>query len=467
MSVSLYKTQRCRYFDALGHPVRPYCTQGNRCRFIHPNDHQWAGARQRGDTPPPENRVGTKGKNSLRSRLSSGSHPHHRSRSSPLLPQADLFKRKQDDIVRDRDGDEKSARKGDRKRKFESWEERYVPERDAAADHGGSLKRANDEVDTYPNQRPRKSEKTPNRSVSRSGLTSNNQSTDQMTRAAPHDSKVTEKHSKPMSNVSDTFHRLAKLCGKIVQDTCFLDREEDKLEAFTSLSLELSRAAPSTAMAATPALAAVIANHAKIRQHVEDHIRELESLWRMLFSTLEEDISKVIDSRLRKAIAALHTEEDSKLRAITHHSSLKLLADAPCGACGETPTPHHPMDGWKKNAAERTRAYSEQSVISVDVVAGANGSPDQNHHRLALPSMSLVEPKQEQDLRTNLTNVLEGIKIQMNRQTEALQQLAKENLQLNCTTEYSRSPAPSDSCASSRREPSIGFGPTMHFDHQL
>lgn len=217
-----------------------------------------------------------------------------------------------------------------------------------------------------------------------------------------------------------------RLCGKIVQDTCFLDREEDKLKAFTNLSSELSRAAPSTAMAATPALAAVIANHAKIRQRVEDHIRELESLWRMLFSTLEEDISKVIDSRLRKAIAALHMERDNILRTITHHSSLKLLADAPCG---ETPTPHHPVDGWKETAAERTRTCSEQSVI-VDVVARANGSPDQNHHPPASPSMLSVGPKQEEDLRTNLTDVLEGIKLQMNRQAEALQQLAKENLQV-------------------------------------
>ncbi|KIL00420.1 hypothetical protein PAXRUDRAFT_821712 [Paxillus rubicundulus Ve08.2h10] len=454
MSVSLYKTQRCRYFDDLGHPVRPYCTQGNRCRFIHPNDHQWASAKQMGDTPPSENRVRTRGKNSAKSRLSSA-----QSRSSPLLPQADLFKRKQDDVVRGRDDDKRSARK----RNFESWEG-YVQERDAAAEHGGSLKRANDEGDTYPNQRLRKSEKTPNRSVSRSGLTSNNQSADQMTRAAPRDSEVTAKHSKPMSSVPDTFNRLAKLCGTIVQDTCFLDREEDKLKAFTSLSSELSRAAPSTAMVVAPALAAVIASHAKIRQRGEDHTRELESLWRVLFSTLEEDISKVIDSHLRKAITTLHAEKDSILRAITHHSSLKLLADGPCG---ETPTPHHPMDGRKETTAERTPIYSERSVTSVDVVAAAKGSPDQNRRRLAPPSMSLVGPKQEEDLRTSLTDVLEGMKLQMNKQTEALQQLAKENFQLKCITECSHSPAPSDSCASSRREPSIGYGPTTHFDHQL
>ncbi|KAF9227945.1 hypothetical protein BS17DRAFT_774522 [Gyrodon lividus] len=455
--MSLYKTQRCRYFDESGHPVRPYCSQGNRCRFIHPNDHQWARAKHRSNTPPSENRDGArkKGKNMLR--MSSGSHPHRHPHSSPLLPQADLFKHKQDHVVPDRDHQERSVRKGERKRDFESWE-RYVRERDAAIEQGGSLKRANDEDDAYPNQRLRTSEKTLNRSAS-----SDHQDSEKIPRAAPQASEVSAKYLKPTSNVSDTFHRLATLCGEIVQDTCFLDREEDKLKAFTNLSSELSRAAPSTAIAVTPALAAVIASHAKIRERVEGHIRELESLWRTLLSVLEEDISKVIDSGLRKAIATLHREKDSILQKITHSPSLRLIGDRPWG---ETPTLHYPMDGWKETAAERTMTYSEQSAISVDVVAVTSGSPDQKRHRVASPSMSLVKSKQEEDLRTSLKDVLEGMKQQMDRQTRAIELLSQENLQLKRATECSRSPVPSDSCASSRREPSIGCGPAMHFNNQ-
>lgn len=126
-------------------------------RFIHPNDHQWAKLKRRNDdTPSPENRetVRSKGKNRLQ--LSPGS-PFQRQRSSPLIPQTDLFKRKQKDAPREHDHRDWSVRNGDRRRNSDSWG--HARECNSPFEQGYSLKRANDEDDSYPNQRPRLSER--------------------------------------------------------------------------------------------------------------------------------------------------------------------------------------------------------------------------------------------------------------------------------------------------------------------
>ncbi|KAF9246539.1 hypothetical protein BU15DRAFT_58564 [Melanogaster broomeanus] len=412
--MSMYKTLRCRYFDESGYPIKPYCSKGNGCRrvfthptmilrgqpnmlslrFIHPNDRQWRGKRK-SYTPPSSRDSVRKGKNKARM-------------ASPLSSQVDTFKRKQSGIVRGHDHQDSSVRKAYSKRNFES-RALHVREHDAAAaDHGGSLRRASDEEDdTYQYQK-----------LNTFGKASHKRSTSgtELTGYRP---DVTEKDIKPTENVSGILHHIAKLCGEVVQDTCFLDREEDKVKAFTNLSSELSTAAPSTAIALAPALAGVITSYTKTRERVEDHVGELESLWKTLFSTLEEDISKLIDSRQREAIAALHKEKESILRAITQSPSLRLVGES---LSSETSTPHHPMDGWKT----KMTTYSEHNIIS-DVAVAGNGSPGQMRHHVAFPSIPVVEPKQEGDLGASIRGVLEGMKLQMDRQTRAIELLANED----------------------------------------
>ena len=126
-------------------------------RFIHPNDHQWAKPKRRNDdTPSPENRETARSKGKNKFQLSPGSPPQ-RQRSSPLIPQTDLFKRKQKDTPREHDHRDWSVRNGDRRRGSDSWV--YARERNGPFEQGYPLKRANDESDPYPNQRPRLSER--------------------------------------------------------------------------------------------------------------------------------------------------------------------------------------------------------------------------------------------------------------------------------------------------------------------
>lgn len=215
-----------------------------------------------------------------------------------------------------------------------------------------------------------------------------------------------------------------RLCCEIVQDTCFLDREQDKLKAFTGLSSELSRAVPDAAMAVTPALATVITGHTRTRERLENHVEELETLWKTLFSVLESDISKVIDSRLEQAITLLDKERDSALRVITR-SQRRVGERLHDGTTGPRQWP----DGCRETATDRTTTLSERSPIVVNSGSAINASPEERRHHGGSTSLSLV-PTREGDLGTTLRSVLEDMKTQMDRQTRAIELLAKENLQV-------------------------------------
>ena len=216
-----------------------------------------------------------------------------------------------------------------------------------------------------------------------------------------------------------------RLCCEIVQDTCFLDREEDKLKAFTGLSSELSRSGPDAAMAVTPALATVINGHTRTRERLESRIEELESLWRTLFSVLEGDISKAVNSRLEQAMTLLANERDNALRVIAH--SQRFAGDR---VSDGTTGPR------QSDRCKDTTTLSERSTNSVNGGLAVNVLSDETRHRGGPPALSLV-PTQEMDLGKSLRIVLEDMKMQMARQTRAIELLAKENLQV-CLSKWCR-----------------------------
>lgn len=172
-------------------------------------------------------------------------------------------------------------------------------------------------------------------------------------------------------------------------------------------------------MAVTPALASVITSHTRTRERLENHAEELEALWKTLFTILESDISKVIDSRLEQAMTLLDKERDSALRVITR--SQRLISD---GLHDGTTGPR--ADGWREAAMDRATIVSERGNGGPTPI---NASPEETRHNGASTSLSLIQT-QEGDLGTSLRGVLEGMKMQMDRQTRAIELLAQENLQV-------------------------------------
>ncbi|OAX44629.1 hypothetical protein K503DRAFT_194455 [Rhizopogon vinicolor AM-OR11-026] len=432
--MSLYKTMRCRYFDESGKGVKPFCNQGSRCRFIHPSDLQWDKGRNNpekfyNDTKSDKSKARSK----FKAKASSASPVPRGPRSSPLVPQYDLFKRNQGELDRERgcDPEIKPIQRDHRDRDFDYWE-RSVRERDRSRDARRSRER-NDE-----NKRPHlsKRSKKVEGQVTRSSIVDSGDNRESGSRHGKDrrdalqmtpgnsSSQLSADKKRQIEVVGEFSSRLAKLCSQLVQDSCQLDKEEERLKAFTELSSELSKAAPSTAMAVTPALAAVITSHAKCKERVTACVKELDSLWENLFSIFVTNIVKTTNINLEHAVASLHKERDAALQSYSRSCGPLLL---------------------KRKAHDRLWDALDGSIgsdIDGDGDKDATGAADDEHRSDALPeSPDLKRRRVESSVATtvkeesvDLKDLLETVKSSLAMHSRALELLAKEK-QLDASPE--------------------------------
>ncbi|KAG2157081.1 hypothetical protein DEU56DRAFT_762969 [Suillus clintonianus] len=428
--MSLYKTMRCRYFDEHGKGVKPFCNQGSRCRFIHPSDLQW----DKGRVNPEKSSYNdtkcekSKAKPKHKPKASSTSPLPRGPRSSPLVPQSDLFRRNHGELDRERgrDHEVKPIQRDRRDRDFESWE-RYVRERDRSRDvRRSSRERADEERGSYPSKRSKKTEGHVIRSsVMDSG--DNPESGSRHGKDRPDASQVTpgnlsfqsrDDKKRSIEAVGEFSSRLAKLCSQLVQDSCQLDKEEGKLKAFTELSTELSKAAPSTAMAVTPALAAVITSHAKSKERVAARVRELDSLWESMLSNVVTTIVKTIDINLERAIALLREETDAALQSyVRSYSPLLLKRKVQDQSWVEIGEPLELKDTSVGDDGDNGAAAAEHGHKAL------SRSPDLKRRRVESSAPTAVPVKEE---TVDYRGLLETMKSSLAMQTRTLELLAKE-----------------------------------------
>ncbi|KAG1756806.1 uncharacterized protein EDB91DRAFT_1094491 [Suillus paluster] len=436
--MSLYKTMRCRYFDEHGKGVKPFCNQGSRCRFIHPSDFQWDKGRINpektfhNDTKSDKIKVKPKHK----PKASSTSPIPRGPRSSPLVPQSDLFRRNHGELDRERGRDReiKAVQRDQRDRRerdFESWE-RYVRDRDRDRSRDvrrSSRERADEERGLYSSKRSKKAEGHIFRS-SMMDSDDNPESGSRHGKGRPDASEMTpgnlsfqsrDDKKRSIEVVGEFSPRLAKLCSQLVQDSCQLDKEEDKLKAFTELSSELSKAAPSTAMAVTPALAAVITSHAKCKERVAARVRELDSLWENLLSNIVTAVVKTTDINLERAIASLHKETDAALQSyVRSYSPLLLKRKAQDQSRGE-------LDGLLElKDGRETPVGDDGENGAVAAVHALSRSPELKRRRVESSAPTAVPVKEESvDYRGLLETMKSSLAVQA-RFTQTLELLAKE-----------------------------------------
>lgn len=211
---------------------------------------------------------------------------------------------------------------------------------------------------------------------------------------------------------------LAKLCSQLVQDSCQLDKEEDKLKAFTELSTELSKAAPSTAMAVTPALAAVITSHAKSKERVAARVKELDSLWESLLSNVMTTIVKTTDINLERAISLLHREKDATLQSHFRSDSPLLLK-------------RKAQDqSWRELdellELKNTSVGDDRENAATAAEHGSNAlsrSPDLKRRRVESSTLTAVPVKEE---NVDYRGLLETMKSSLAMQARTLELLTKE-----------------------------------------
>ncbi|KAG2144987.1 hypothetical protein BD769DRAFT_943108 [Suillus cothurnatus] len=221
--------------------------------------------------------------------------------------------------------------------------------------------------------------------------------------------------------------RSNRLCSQLVQDSCQLDKEEDKLKAFTELSTELSKAAPSTAMAVTPALAAVITSHAKSKERVAARVRELDSLWESLLSNVVMTIVKTTDINLERAIALLHRETDGTLQSyFRSHSPLLLkrkARDQSWEELGELLELKNTSVGDdRENGAAAATEHRSKAL---------SRSPDLKRRRMESSPTAVLVKEENVDYRGLLETMKSSLAMQMAMQTRTLELLAKEKQQLD------------------------------------
>jgi hypothetical protein len=206
--------------------------------------------------------------------------------------------------------------------------------------------------------------------------------------------------------------RSNRLCSQLVQDSCQLDKEEDKLKAFTELSTELSKAAPSTAMAVTPALAAVITSHAKSKERVAARVRELDSLWESLLSNAVTTIVKTTDINLERAIALLHKETDTALQSyVRSYSPLLLKRKAQDQSWGE-------LD--KLLEFKNTSVGDDRAAAAEHGSKALSRSPDLKRRRVE-SSVPIPVPVKEENV--GYRGLLETMKSSLAMQMRTLEQL--------------------------------------------
>ncbi|OJA21620.1 hypothetical protein AZE42_01662 [Rhizopogon vesiculosus] len=425
------RSPRSQYFDESGKGVKPFCNQGSRCRFIHPSDLQWDKGRNNpekfyNDTKSDK----SKAKSKFKAKASSTSPVPRGPRSSPLVPQYDLFKRNQGELDRERgrDPEIKPIQRDRRDRDFDYWE-RSVRERDRSRDVRRSRERHDENRRPYPSKRSKKVEGQATRSSivdsgdnRESGSRHGKDRRDALQTMSGNSSSQSSADKRRQIEVVGEFS--SRLANQLVQDSCQLDKEEERLKAFTELSSELSKAAPSTAMAVTPALAAVITSHAKCKERVTACVKELDSLWENLFSTFVTNIVKTTNINLEHAVASLHKERDAALQSHSRSCGPLLL---------------------KRKAHDRLWDELDGTMgsdVDGDGDKDATGAADDEHGSDALPeSPDLKRRRVESSVATtvkeesvDLKDLLETVKSSLAMHSRALELLAKEK-QLDASPE--------------------------------
>lgn len=167
-------------------------------------------------------------------------------------------------------------------------------------------------------------------------------------------------------------------------------------------------------MAVTPALAAVITSHAKCKERVTAHVKELDSLWENLFSIFVTNIVKTTNISLEHAIASLHKERDATLQSYNRSSGpLLLKRKAYDGLGDELDEPMELVIDGDKCAADDENG---SGVLSQ--------SPDCKRRRVE----SSVSVKEES---VDLKDLLETVKSSLAMHSRALELLVKEKQQVS------------------------------------
>ncbi|KAJ4469454.1 hypothetical protein C8J55DRAFT_523995 [Lentinula edodes] len=422
-----YKKYQCRYFDETGRPLTP-CKQGDRCRFVHPEDHQWPGVKC---YPYVHKNSGSQPSWTEHDRQSSrrfSSPPG--SRGVPLVPQGDLFRRckvEEEDISLSHVATESNAKQdmaSNRHRVASSHRDGQtieISERGKITEQIHNRGRSTINGNTTLN-------KDNHHNNSSSRLASDSERP-QTIATLPTFPAVSEEEAKGRSERFVTMFRdVAMVSSQIIQDTVLLDQEERKLQTFNEISSTLAKISASSAASVAGPIADILLAHAQSKERLDENFRLLGAAWEKVFNSLMVDFSMGLENRLQTALASVKNEAEIVMNGIRVESnSLKRRSDR----ASMSPEPDRQR--------RRSRDHRTNEEHSRPYGRGRSSTRDRKRRKLAPSSRSCspdsgLDPKGETHSSRNsivsLDDILNQMKMKIDQQTNSLQQLSKENEEL-------------------------------------
>ncbi|THH11580.1 hypothetical protein EW146_g7984 [Bondarzewia mesenterica] len=444
-----------QYFDERGRPVKPYCGQGDRCSFIHPNDPTWF-------TAPPSRKPASGSADAYRPRprgVRCTSQSGGRRRQSPLASQSEVFKKT--------NADAEVRYKNDDHLRAHGHEGKPVPiEPSWDRNHFMEMKFADQPV-PHCSEKHRVAYDTPSREKSSSSSSrgcdrKDNETSRQLYRKdlpvtdIVSDVPLRSRHSVPgndlehgrddgqfVDKIVESFRAIAKLTNKAVQDTAAYDKEEEKLRTYSELSATLAKVSPSATSAVAPTLAAVTINHAKYRDTIQSDFRKLGHVWEDVFEHFVTGVVRAVDLELANTVNRWRKEIGP---SVIHSDPSSQVIDA------------NGFDGLPSQVGQASRKRKSDGAHDGSMKAKSSRAVHSSAYKRRRlsdlpPKVDLPDGLRQAGLNPvpdsfdpDVLRMLEEMKSRIDMQVEALEKLTEENTRLKLTLDnQSLDPSEADS----------------------
>lgn len=225
-----------------------------------------------------------------------------------------------------------------------------------------------------------------------------------------------------------------------MQDSAAYDLEGQKLKSYTEISSALSEVSDSTPINMNPSLESLTQSHAQSKQRVENDFEDLGDIWEKVFDVFVSEIALAIDDGLAGALVKLTKEGNRVVKQSLE--ALKQKIDEPqqgevvsdAARCGKRDRSNHfdeeaeredpgPMHDEREQKRPRLLALSSfpsvqtsTSMSSSDVIRTDQGVN--------------AEELGDVDMDSSVKEILQKMKLKIDRQAQSLQTLTKENTEV-------------------------------------
>ncbi|KDR81590.1 hypothetical protein GALMADRAFT_239635 [Galerina marginata CBS 339.88] len=316
----------CRYFTEDGRPLPQTCRDGDRCRFMHPNNPNW-----------PNSKTKTKSY-----------------RSTPLVPQADLFLRSYKDEFSSNERKDRSSSRGPQGMRYRKRSKspdrgrspfkKYPVAREKpnatgnrqaeAKQTAGNLHVGGDDPKESPLQR-NTSGSTKQVYGSYQNLSSTAGSGSQAKQYHIRKGSPLKRHSENTLLASvlgsdkamQLFQNLASISRETDQLSEVQRKEESKTETFRKISQTLKSITSAAENAVAPQLARSLLTQEDCKGLIEKNNEACQKIWKDAINIFAEEVTRVVDSHMQDSLLSIRNEAEQAIALVRNMGKRKRWDD--------------------------------------------------------------------------------------------------------------------------------------------